>query len=505
MECFYAPGDPSAEPCRRSTKQIARAGNALPDSTPPTILWLRRDLRLADHPGWEAALQSGGPVLPVFILDPLIEREYGAAPKWRLSQSLDSLDASLRSKGSRLILRRGDAASVLSSLIEETGARQVVWSRQYDPGAIARDTRIKAMLAENGIGATSVNSSLLFEPWTVQTKEGGLYRVYTPFWKSVCGRDPGQPLRAPKDLAAPDAWPASDKLDGWKLGAEMNRGAAVVARHACVGETRAMARLSAFIEHSIFRYKAERDFPASHATSGLSENLAYGEISPRQMYHAGRFAIEANGDESGQAEHFLKEIAWREFAYHLLYHTPELATGNWRKEWDRFPWRDDNADAERWRRGTTGIEIVDAAMREMYVTGTMHNRTRMVVASFLTKHLLVHWKVGEAWFRECLIDWDPASNALGWQWTAGSGPDAAPFFRVFNPDTQATKFDPDRQYRDRFIAEGRSVPHADALSYFDAIPASWEMSPEDTYPTPVIDLAEGRARALEAYQGRAAV
>lgn len=476
----------------------------MPDSTPPTILWLRRDLRLADHPGWEAALQFGGPVLPVFILDPLIEREYGAAPKWRLSQSLDSLDTSLRSKGSRLILRRGDAASVLSSLIEETGARQVVWSRQYDPGAIARDTRIKAMLAENGTGATSVNSSLLFEPWTVQTKEGGLYRVYTPFWKSVRGTDPGQPLRAPKDLAAPDAWPASDKLDDWKLGAEMSRGAAVVARHACVGEARAMARLNTFIEHSVLRYKAERDFPALHATSGLSENLAYGEISPRQMYHAGRFAIEANGDESGQAEHFLKEIAWREFAYHLLYHTPELATGNWRKEWDRFPWRDDNPDAERWRRGTTGIEIVDAAMREMYVTGTMHNRTRMVVASFLTKHLLTHWKVGEAWFRECLIDWDPASNALGWQWTAGSGPDAAPFFRVFNPETQATKFDPDRLYRDRFIAEGRSAPHADALSYFDAIPASWEMSPEDTYPAPVIDLAEGRARALEAYQGRAA-
>ena len=476
----------------------------LPDAPQPTLLWLRRDLRLADHPGWVASLEDSGPVIPVFILDPLVEREYGAAPKWRLSQSIASLDKSLRKNGSRLILRRGEAGAVLRKLIEETGARRVVWSRQYDAPSIARDTKIKAALTDSGIAVTSVNSSLLFEPWTVQTKQGGMYRVYTPFWKAVRGIHPGELLASPTDLAPPQEWPASDDLDDWKLGAGMNRGAAILARHACVGEVNARARLDAFIGNAVFRYKSERDFPSLHATSGLSENLAYGEISPRQMYHAGRFAMDAERVETGQAEHFLKEIVWREFAYHLLYHTPELATGNWRQEWDHFAWRGDNADAERWRRGITGIEIVDAAMREMYVTGTMHNRTRMIVASFLTKHLLTHWKVGEAWFRDCLIDWDPASNAMGWQWTAGSGPDAAPFFRVFNPATQAEKFDPDRLYRDRFIAEGRRTAHEDALTYFDAVPRSWEMSATDTYPTPVIDLAEGRSRALEAYHRRAA-
>ena len=478
--------------------------NDLPDAPNATILWLRRDLRLADHPGWAEALRSGGPVIPVFILDPLIESAYGAAPKWRLAQSIASLDASLRGKGSRLILRRGDAGRVLEELIVETGARRVMWSRQYDSGSICRDKKIKAALSDGGIDVQSVNASLLFEPWTIETGAGGMYRVYTPFWKAVRGRDPGAPLRASSDLAAPEIWPASDDLGNWKQGAGMNRGADIVARHACVGEDKATERLNRFIEDALFRYKAERDSPALHATSGLSENLAYGEISPRQMYHAARFAMEANGDDGGQAGHFLKEIVWREFAYHLLYHTPEIATSNWRDEWDRFPWRDDNPAAERWRRGMTGIEFVDAAMREMYVTGTMHNRSRMIVASFLTKHLMTHWKVGEAWFRDCLIDWDPASNAMGWQWAAGSGPDAAPFFRVFNPDTQAQKFDPDRRYRDRFIAEGRKTPHQDALAFFDASPRSWQMSANDPYPMPVIELAEGRTRALEAYQRRAA-
>lgn len=431
-----------------------------------------------------------------------MEKALGIAPKWRLGESLKALAIDLESLGSRLVLRRGDAQSELDALISETGAQHVIWSRQYEAEAVQRDTAIKAFLKGKGIGADSVNSSLLFEPWTVETKTGGIYRVYTPFWKSVRETDPGAPLRAPKDLCVPETWPRSDTLADWRLGEAMQRGAAIVACHAHVGERKAHARLDAFIDDAVHRYKAERDFPALKATSGLSENLTYGEISPRQMYHAGRIAQEALGKQSGEAEHFLKEIVWREFAYHLLYHTPEIATGNWRAEWDAFPWRDDNEDAERWRRGKTGIEMVDAAMRELYVTGTMHNRTRMLVASFLTKHLMTHWKVGEAWFRDCLIDWDPAANAMGWQWTAGSGPDAAPYFRIYNPDTQAEKFDARREYRDRFIAEGRRVPHADALAFFDAVPKSWDLSRDDDYPSPVIGLAEGRARALDAYQNR---
>ena len=466
-----------------------------------TILWLRRDLRLSDNPALAKALERGGPVLPVFILDPLIEESYGTAPKWRLAQSIASLARDLAARGSHLILRRGDAQTVLEGLIAETGATSVIWSRLYDPRSIARDKAIKARLNDQGVAAESVNASLLFEPWTVQTKTGGFFRVYTPFWKAVRDRDVPPPLSAPGNLNAPAAWPESDNLDNWNLGRAMRRGADIVAQHAIIGERAAAARLDGFIENAIDRYKAERDFPAKHAVSGLSENLTYGEISPRTIWHAGMQAMAERG-HANQAEHFLKELAWREFAYHLLYHTPHIETENWREEWDGFPWRDDNDDAERWRRGMTGIEMVDAAMREMYVTGTMHNRTRMLVASFLTKHLLVDWRVGEAWFRDCLTDWDPAANAMGWQWTAGSGPDAAPYFRVYNPDTQAEKFDPDGAYRDRFIAEGRARPHKDALAYFDAVPKSWRLSADQPYPNPVIGLAEGRKRALSAYEKR---
>ncbi len=463
-----------------------------------SILWLRRDLRLIDQPAWQAALERPGPVWPVFILDPLIESTYGAAPKWRLGESLSSLAASLEKQNSRLLLRRGDALEVLHTLIRETGAKQVVWSRLYDLQSITRDEGIQISLNEHGVDVYQVNSSLLFEPWTVQTQTDGYYRVYTPFWKAVQHRKVPSPLGAPRDLSPPQDWPESDSLSRWKLGAGMNRGIAVISRFARVGEQAANDRLERFIETSIERYKSERDYPEKRATSRLSENLTYGEISPQVIWHAGMRALEKTRNTK-EAEHFLKEVVWREFAYHLLYHTPHMVNKNWRPQWDNFPWREDNEDAEVWRRGMTGIEMVDAAMREMYVTGTMHNRTRMLAASFLTKHLMTHWKVGEEWFRECLIDWDIAANAMGWQWAAGSGPDAAPYFRIYNPELQAKKFDPTHAYRDRFIAEGRLIPHEDALSYFEAIPKSWNLSADQSYPRPMIDLGVGRKRAMEAY------
>lgn len=473
-------------------------------SSSPTILWLRRDLRLADHPGWLAALDAGGPVLPVFILDPVQERALGAAPRWRLGESLRSLSAALEAQGSRLVLRRGDALDVLRDLARETGARRVVWSRLYDPEAIARDTAIKTSLTEDGLTVTSVNAALLFEPWTVATKAGGSYGVYTPFWRAVSPRDVDGVLPAPGTLAPPEQWPRSDDLRTWAMGAAMNRGAAVVAPHAVVGEDAARDRLAAFLETHVQTYKADRDKPALPATSGLSENLAVGEISPRQIWHAARGLGARGGAPEAQIEHFLKEVVWREFAYHLIFHTPHITTRCWREEWESFGWRPDNEDAERWRRGMTGIRMIDAAMRQLYVTGTMHNRGRMLVASFLTKHLLTDWRVGAEWFRECLIDWDPASNAMGWQWTAGCGPDAAPYFRVFNPLLQAEKFDPDSTYQTRFIAEGARRPHSDALAFFDAVPRSWGLNHGQAYPAPVVDLAKGRALALEAYKNRAA-
>jgi len=464
--------------------------------TAPTLLWLRRDLRLADHPALQAAIDAGGPVIAVFVLDVLVEG-WGAAPRWRLAASLSDLSSRLAAKGSRLILRRGEPADALKALAAETGARRVVWSRLYDRPSIERDAGVKTALKGAGLEATSVNGSLLFEPWTIETRTGGFYKVFTPFWKAVRDTPVPEPLPEPSRIPAPDRWPASDALEGWGLGAAMRRGAAVVARHANVGEEAARGRLGAFMASGVRDYARARDRVDRNGASGLSENLATGEISARTAWHAGRAALDRGADG---AETWLQELVWREFAYHLLYHTPHLTRRNWRDDWDAFPWRDDNDDAERWRRGMTGEPMIDAAMREMYVTGRMHNRARMLVASYLCKHLMTHWSVGEAWFRECLIDWDVASNAMGWQWAAGSGPDAAPFFRIFNPATQAEKFDPDRRYRAGWIAELARQPCEAALSFFEAAPASWGLSPSQGYPSAMVDLKDGRERALEAYK-----
>ena len=470
----------------------------MPD-TSPIILWLRRDLRLSDHPALHAACESGAPVIPVFIHDDAVA-DLGAAPKWRLGLGLECLAGVLAEKGSRLVLRKGDALDVLRDLLRETGAGAVYWTRLYDPQAIARDTDIKAALKDDGIDARSFGGHLMFEPWTVETKQGEMYKVYTPYWNAVKGRDVDAPLPTPGTIPAPGTWPASDDLDDWQMGAGMNRGAAIVRPYVQLGEAAAQSRLGAFIAHKVADYDKMRDVMAEDGTSALSENLALGEISPRQCWHAG---MRARHEGKKGAETFLKELVWREFAYHLMYHSPRLVSGNWRQEWDAFPWNETEDEAvTRWKQGRTGVELVDAAMREMYVTGRMHNRGRMIVASYLTKHLLTHWKIGQKWFEDCLIDWDPASNAMGWQWSAGSGPDATPYFRVFNPATQADKFDRDRRYIRRWIAEGQGNPPESALSFFEAVPRSWGLSPSDAYPEQVISLDEGRKRALSAYENR---
>lgn len=468
----------------------------------PIILWFRRDLRLSDHPALSAACATGRPVIPVFICDETIET-LGAAPKWRLDLALDTFGKTLEARASRLILRRGAALEQLRSLIAETGAGAVLWTRAYDPQACTRDTEVKAALKAQGVDARSFGGHLLFEPWTVETKTGGYYRVYSPMWRAVRGRDVDATLPAPSRIASLAEWPMSDQLSDWNLGGAMYRGASVIRAHVQPGEDAAQIRLGDFIKHKIDRYKIARDCPGEDATSGLAEYLTYGEISPHQMWHAG-----SRAQEEGRqgAEHFLKEIVWREFAYHLMYHTPHILTGNWRDQWDGFAWQTDETapQVRAWKRGLTGVPFVDAAMREMYVTGRMHNRARMIVASYLTKHLMTHWKIGMDWFGECLIDWDPASNAMGWQWVAGSGPDAAPFFRIFNPESQLAKFDPSGAYTSRWIAENQATPSQSALSYFDAVPTSWMLSPQAVYPKPVVGIAEGRKRALLAYENRSA-
>ena len=366
----------------------------------------------------------------------------------------------------------------------------------------ARDAAVKAALRGQGLRADSHPGALLHEPWTVETLQGGPYRVFTPFWKAVRGREIPVASVAPDRLPAPEVWPASDHLQEWQLGADMRRGAAVVAAHQRVGETKVLARLQDFAKGPMAVYTAQRDIPAlTQATSGLSENLAWGEIGPRTIWHRG-WAAMAEGNAG--AETFLKELVWREFAWHLMYHYPQIDRANWKADWQSFPWRGDNPDAEAWRRGLTGEPFVDAAMREMYVTGRMHNRARMIVASYLTKHLLTDWRIGLAWFADCLTDWDPAANAMGWQWVAGCGPDASPYFRIFNPAGQAEKFDADQTYRRRWVAELSRHPGPLAQSYFNAVPHQWQLDPGKPYPLPIIDLAQGRSRALEALaQGKA--
>ncbi|GHA61548.1 deoxyribodipyrimidine photo-lyase [Amylibacter ulvae] len=459
----------------------------------PIIIWFRRDLRIADHSALCAAVATGRPVIPVFICDPMMDA-LGAAPKWRFGLGVEHFAKTLAALGSRLILRRGEPLTVLRDLIRETDADAVYWSRAYDTDGIARDRAVKAGLQNDGIDAQSHMGHVLFEPWTVANKSGGYFKVYTPFWKTVRGRHLDACLPAPRTIPAPDVWPNSEAIDDWQLGQGMQRGRDVVSRYVCVGETNAQGRLDTFLDHAIGTYEHNRDFPEKPATSRLSENFAYGEISPRMVWHAAYGAMQ-KGAQGG--EHFLKELVWREYAYHLMYHFPALADQNWRSEWDAFHWLPDNENAERWRRGMTGEPMVDAAMRELYATGTMHNRMRMIAASYLTKHLRTDWRVGRDWFAQCLIDWDPAANAMGWQWVAGCGPDASPYFRIFNPATQGEKFDKSQSYRKRFLFDENS---AEQRAFFAAIPKSWGITSGTPYPNPLVSLADGRIAALEAYR-----
>lgn len=477
---------------------------------PPTVLWVRRDLRLCDNAALAGAVARGGAVIPVFIDDPVLRDQAGAAPLWRLSRGLAAFDAALRRAGSRLIYRRGPALETLRALVAETGASAVVWTRLYDPQSIARDTAVKAALKGDGLAVDSAGGWLLHEPQQVTTKTGDFYKVYTPFWRAcLAGDPPPHPVPAVAEIPAPAAWPDSLTLDALGLETAMNRGAAVLARHVPIGEAVALARLKRFLEGPVRAYDADRDRLDRDGTSRLSAHFATGELSPRTAWWATREAMAADPSLEAGATVFLKEIVWREFAAHLSFHTPHIHDRNWRQQWDAFPWRGDNDDAETWRRGRTGVPVIDAAMRELYATGVMHNRARMLVASYLTKNLLTHWRVGEAWFRDCLVDWDAASNAMGWQWAAGSGPDAAPYFRIFNPDTQAQKFDPAGAYIRRWAPEaapadlmagGPVRDGAAAGDFYAACPRRWGLGPDTPYPKPRLSLAEGRAQALSAYE-----
>jgi len=439
--------------------------------TPPSLVWFRDDLRLADNPALRAAADRDEPVIGVYVLDEASPgvRALGGAARWWLHHSLSELDERLREKGSVLVLRRGAASDVLPALVGETGAGAVFWNRRYGGPEREIDAGIKDGLRGDGVEVTSFAGSLLYEPWTVRTGAGTPYGVFTPFW-NACRQLPAPraPIPEPRELRGPRRHPASDGLAEWELLPTSPDWASGLRERWEPGERAAKARLREFLADDAADYDRARDEPAAGATSLLSPRLRWGELSPHEVWHA---AVSSDAQVGG----FLSELGWREFAWHTLFHFPDLATKNLRSAFDAFPWpRLRPTMLRAWQHGETGIPLVDAGMRELWTTGFMHNRVRMVVASFLVKNLLIDWRHGEEWFWDTLVDADAASNPFNWQWVAGSGADAAPYFRIFNPELQAKKFDPDGHY-------------------------VREWAPDATARPPIVDLGASRKAALAAY------
>ena len=471
-------------------------------STAPAIVWFRQDLRLADNPALSAAVDTGKPILPVFILDDDSAGEWqmGAASRWWLHQSLESLNTALRGQ---LRLYCGDAQEILQQLARETGAGHVFWNRCYEPWRIARDKRLMHELREAGLSVSSYNGSMLFEPHTITKSDGTPYKVFTPYYHKGCLSEehaPQPPLHKPKQMElAKHA--AGVTLAELELMPSM-RWYEEIAQQWQPGEDGAWQRLQAFLENGIRGYKQGRNRPDQNHCSRLSPHLHFGEISPRQVWQE----TEALANQSGIADdvdHFRSELAWREFSYYLLYHCPQLPEDNLQAKFDRFPWREDNAALACWQRGATGVPIVDAGMRQLWRTGYMHNRVRMVVASFLIKNLMLHWHHGQMWFWDTLVDADLANNSAGWQWVAGTGADAAPYFRIFNPVLQGKKFDPDGDYVRRYVPEIAELPNRYLHSPWtapDAVLAKANITLGKNYPEPIVDLKESRERALAAFK-----
>lgn len=464
------------------------------------IVWFRRDLRLADNPALNAALASFDRVVPLYVHAPREEAPWqaGAASRWWLHHSLGSLDAALRKRGSALHVAKGSSLAALRRVIETTGAGAVFWNRLYEPAVIARDTRVKEALLEDGLDARSFNGALLFEPWEIETGQGGPYRVFTPFWRNERAKlEIRPPLPAPRALVSVES---SAGLSVDALGLLPKIGwAAGFADAWQPGEVGAANLLRRFIADAIGDYPAARDLPATDGTSRLSPHLHFGEISPMQVAWALK-ALEhgaTSASRSAGAEAYLREIGWREFSHHLLYHFPQTPDTNLNDNFDRFGWAvEDSAILARWQRGRTGIPIVDAGMRQLWATGWMHNRVRMLVASFLTKNLRQHWHLGARWFWDTLVDADLANNTQGWQWTAGTGADAAPYFRVFNAVTQASRFDAGGDYVRRWVPELAGFSGKGILQpWLDA-----DRLRRSGYPPPMVDLGRSRDDALAAYK-----
>ena len=451
-----------------------------------SIVWLRDDLRVADNPAMSAAIETGNPVLAIYILDEVSEgiRPLGSATKWWLHASLESLAYRIERLGGRLILRRGKAHDILRDVIRDSQATSIFWNRRYGLAERNLDASIKEYARASGLEAKSFAANLLHEPWTIRTGGGTPYTVFTPFWKSCLNQltPPRAPLPAPSAITAFAGEIDSDDLASWELRPTSPNWAMGFGYRWNVGEQGALAALERFVSERLSDYAVGRDEPAKYTTSELSPHLRFGEISPFQIWERiDQVKQDASAELLKNSAKFLAEVGWREFSYHLLFHWPDLATVNFDARFNAFPWAAPEPEVLRaWQQGETGIPLVDAGMRELWQTGYMHNRVRMVAASFLIKNLLIDWRVGEAWFWDTLVDADAASNAASWQWVAGSGADAAPYFRVFNPVLQAEKFDGQGHYLRKYLGD-------------------YELGELAGYPAPIVDLKETRDRALEAF------
>ncbi len=470
----------------------------------PIIVWLRQDLRLTDQRALAAAADSGNPVLPVYVLDDAAASEWhmGAASRWWLHHSLASLEKDLSALGAPLVLRTGDTCSELGQLAAKTGASAIYCSRGYEPWAARLEASLHDQLGSSGIAFKRFSGTLLKEPESVRTQAGEPFKVYTPFWRALnASGPPADPLKAPRALKNVKTKLASDTLASFGLLPEKPDWAGGLGDAWQPGEAGAQANLDRFISEALDGYSDMRNRPDTAGTSRLSPHLHFGEISPHQCWHAASRDADKTGAKG--LETFKKELVWRDFSYNLLVHWPDLPSKPFRKEFAAFPWVEDPQSLGAWQKGATGFPIVDAGMRELWHTGWMHNRVRMVVASFLIKHLLISWQAGETWFWDTLVDADLASNAASWQWVAGSGADAAPYFLIFNPVKQGQTFDPDGHYVRQWIPEIAKLPNSCLHAPWAADPAilaAAGIKLGETYPHPIIDHAFARQRALAGYE-----
>ena len=474
-----------------------------------TIVWFRRDLRLRDNPALHWACSQKHPVICIYIHD-TGEPEWsnGGASSWWLHHSLTSLTADLKKAGSRLRLFSGDTESVLDQIIDSTKATALVWNRRYEPTAIALDTKLKTKFTDQGIEVVSRPGNLTHEPWQVTRDKEQPYRVFTAYWRASLKKDslpltptvrsiesyPGK-ISGEKSLSTFELLPSENKVEKWDT---------QFASHWTPGESGAAKNLNSLLGNRIEGYQLSRDIPSEPGTSQLSPHLAFGEITPRQIQATVAKKLSNNTLSSDDnVESFLREISWREFAYHLLFHFPHMVDEPLDVRFKKFPWKKINqGKLTRWQQGQTGIPLVDAGMRQLWQTGWMHNRVRMVVASLLIKNMGYHWLEGARWFWDTLVDADLASNSMGWQWVAGSGADAAPYFRVFNPVRQGERFDPEGKYVRQWVPEIASLSNKHIHSPWTASSAELAQAAiilGETYPKPIVDLKTTRLEALERF------